>query len=152
MLKKKILFFCIFFVIIGCGYTPLYKNLSDVNFKIDLKNVSGDRDLNNFVISNVDQYINEESDKIFKIDINSKYEKITVSKSNTGSATNYELRATISFDVNSENINRKIVLKESVTIKKMANAFDEENYERNAKQNFANSITRRFILMLTQIK
>ena len=152
MSKKKILFFCTFFMLIGCGYSPLYKNLSNIDFKNNLKNISGDRDLNNFVKSNISQYMNKESAKIFEININSKYEKITVSRSVTGTATNYELRGTISFDVSSEDINRKIVLKESVTIKKMENIFDEENYEKNVKQNFANSITRRLFLMLTQIK
>jgi len=152
MSKKKILFFCIFFMLIGCGYSPLYKNLSDIDFKINLKNISGDRDLNNFVKSNINQYVNKKSAKIFEININSKYEKITVSKNVTGTATNYELRGTISFDVSSEDISRKIVLKESVTIKKMENIFDEESYEKNVKQNFANSITRRLFLMLTQIK
>lgn len=139
-------------MLIGCGYSPLYKNLSDIDFKINLKNISGDRDLNNFVKSNINQYVNKKSAKIFEININSKYEKITVSKNVTGTATNYELRGTISFDVSSEDISRKIVLKESVMIKKMENIFDEENYEKNVKQNFANSITRRLFLMLTQIK
>ena len=139
-------------MLIGCGYSPLYKNLSDIDFKINLKNISGDRDLNNFVKSNINQYVNKKSAKIFEININSKYEKITVSKNVTGTATNYELRGTISFDVSSEDISRKIVLKESVTIKKMENIFDEESYEKNVKQNFANSITRRLFLMLTQIK
>ena len=33
----------------NCGYTPLYKNLSDTNFSISIVEISGDREVNNYI-------------------------------------------------------------------------------------------------------
>ena len=50
-------------------------------------------------------------------------------------------------DFYKENLNKKIVLSEKVTTKKMDNNFDQEPYERNTKKNFANSITNKLIIL-----
>ena len=123
----------------------------NVDFGISLKDITGDRDLNNFLNSNLDKYLKINSDKIFDISINSRYNKTVISKDVTGNATDYELSVTVYFDITSKNLNKKIVLSEKVTTKKMDNNFDQENYERNTKKNFANSITNKLILRLSTL-
>ena len=149
---KYIKFLVIFIFISGCGFSPIYKGITNVDFGISLKDINGDRDLNNFLNSNLNKYLKVNSDKIFDISINSRYNKTVISKDVTGNATDYELSVTVHFDITSKDLNKKIVLSEKVTTKKMDNNFDQENYERNTKKNFANSITNKLILRLSQFK
>ena len=149
---KYIKFLVIFIFISGCGFSPIYKGITNVDFGISLKDINGDRDLNNFLNSNLNKYLKVNSDKIFDISINSRYNKTVISKDVTGNATDYELSVTVHFDITSKDLNKKIVLSEKVTTKKMDNNFDQENYERNTKKNFANSITNKLIRRLSQFK
>ena len=152
MHKKKILIFIFFSSLLGCGYTPLYLGLSGIDLRINLNNVSGDRDLNNNIKSNINEYTEKESDNVFTVNVKSIFEKSIILKDATGTATDYELIATVNFDVTSKGINKIISLKETTKVKKISNAFDEETYEKNIKKNFASSISKRFILQLSQIK
>ena len=149
---KYIKFLVIFIFISGCGFSPIYKGMINVDFGISLKDINGDRDLNNFLNSNLNKYLKVNSDKIFDLSINSRYNKTVISKDVTGNATDYELSVTVYFDITSKNLNKKIVLSEKVTTKKMDNNFDQETYERNTKKNFANSITNKLIIRLSQFK
>ena len=49
-----ILLVSIFFV--SCGFNPVYKNLQNINFEIILNEMSGDRDINNLIKSNLKKY------------------------------------------------------------------------------------------------
>ena len=59
MIRKNIIFISLILTLISCGFTPLYKKNIDINFSI--KNISyvGDRDLNNFLKTNLNHYKNE---------------------------------------------------------------------------------------------
>ena len=56
---KKNLIILIFMFLNSCGFTPLYTNNSDVNFSIEQVNYTGDRELNNFLKTNLNKYKNE---------------------------------------------------------------------------------------------
>ena len=53
---KSINLIIIFLFFISCGYSPIYKDLSDINFSINLNKVSGNRTLNNLFKSNLNNY------------------------------------------------------------------------------------------------
>ena len=44
---KSINLIIIFLLFISCGYSPLYKDLSNVNFSITLNEIKGNRTINN---------------------------------------------------------------------------------------------------------
>ena len=111
MAKKNIIIISLIFFLTNCGFTPLYLNHTDVNFSIEQVSYTGDRELNNFLNINLNQYKNEKIDNKISIEANSKYEKIVLSKDGTGKATNYQLRAEVIFLIKPSNKEIKITEK-----------------------------------------
>jgi len=143
MIKKNIIIISLILFLNSCGFTPIYLNKNDVKFSIEQVNYSGDRDLNNFLKMNLDQYKNEKIDNKFSIDAKSTYKKIILSKDGTGKVTNYQLEAEVIFLIKS--INKEIKIIEREIIDGMDDKFEEARYERTIKQNFASSITNKLI-------
>ena len=52
----KILQYYLFPFFVSCGFNPVYKNLQNINFEIILNEMSGDRDINNLIKSNLKKY------------------------------------------------------------------------------------------------
>jgi len=139
MIKKNIIIISLILFFNSCGFTPIYLNKNDVKFSIEQVNYSGDRDLNNFLKINLDQYKNEKIDNKISIDAKSTYKKIILSKDGTGEVTNYQLEAEVIFLIKSNN--KEIKITERKIIDSMSDKFEEARYERSIKQNFASSIT-----------
>ena len=59
MIKKNILYITLIFFLTSCGFTPIYLKNKNVNFSIEQVNYTGDRDLNNFLRTNLNQYKNK---------------------------------------------------------------------------------------------
>ena len=139
MLKKNIIIISLILFLNSCGFTPIYLKKNDIKFSIEQVNYSGDRDLNNFLKINLDQYKNEKIDNKISIDAKSTYKKIILSKDGTGEVTNYQLEAEVIFLIKSNN--KEIKITEKKIIDSMSDKFEEARYERSIKQNFASSIT-----------
>ena len=143
MIKKNIIGIFLIIFLNSCGFTPIYLKKNDVQFSIEQVNYSGDRDLNNFLKINLDQYKNEKIDNKISIDAKSTYKKIILSKDGTGEVTNYQLEAEVIFIIKSNN--KEIQIIEKKIIDAMDDKFEEARYERIIKQNFASSITNKLI-------
>ena len=139
MIKKNIIIVCLILFLNSCGFTPIYLKKNDIKFSIEQVNYSGDRDLNNFLKINLDQYKNKKIDNKIYIDAKSTYKKIILSKDGTGEVTNYQLEAEVIFLIKSNN--KEIKITERKIIDSMSDKFEEARYERSIKQNFASSIT-----------
>ena len=131
----------------ACDYTPIYsdKNLKNRNFSIEIININGDRDINNRINLHLKKYQNDLEGKKL-ISINTKYNKSIYLKDSAGDASEYKLDVTAEINVNSE---KKIFISESFNMKKMTNLFDQSNYEKTIKKNFADSIVEKLLLKLT---
>ena len=136
---KKNLIILIFMFLNSCGFTPIYVNNSNLNFSIEQVNYIGDRELNNFLKTNLDKYKNEKIENKIYIEAKSEYRKIILSKDATGEATSYQLEAEVIFLIKPSN--NKIKITEKKIMDKMNDKFEENVYERSIKQNFASSIT-----------
>jgi len=143
MIKKNIIIVSLILFLNSCGFTPIYLKKNDIKFSIEQVNYSGDRDLNNFLKINLDQYKNEKIDNKIFIDAKSTYKKIILSKDGTGEVTNYQLEAEVIFLIKSNN--KEIKITERKIIDSMSDKFEEARYERSMKQNFASSITNKLI-------
>ena len=143
MIKKNIIIVSLILFLNSCGFTPIYLKKNDIKFSIEQVNYSGDRDLNNFLKINLDQYKNEKIDNKISIDAKSTYKKIILSKDGTGEVTNYQLEAEVIFLIKSNN--KEIKITERKIIDSMSDKFEEARYERSMKQNFASSITNKLI-------
>ena len=82
------------------------------------------------------------------ISFNTKYTKTVLAKNTTGAITDYQTNAITTFVVEKENNSEKFVINEKFNFKKMTDKYEEKNYERNVKKNFANSISQKLILRL----
>ena len=153
MKKLKSIYLCtIFLLFISCGYTPLYKDLKNLNFSIILNEISGNRKINNLLKSNLDNYNSNSAKTNYTVNINSKYIKDILAKDTTGAPTEYKLTVEVSFKVNSKNYERKFNFKESFNMKSMSDKLEEQDYEDDLKSNLVNIITRKLILQLSLVK
>ena len=139
MIKKNIIFISLIFFLTNCGFTPIYFENTDLNFSIEKVNYTGDRDLNNFLKTNLIKYKNEKSDNKIYIEANSTYKKIILSKDGTGEITSYQLEAEVIFSIMP--LNKKIEIKEKKIMESNNDKFEEARYERSIKQKFAFSIS-----------
>ena len=146
MIKKSIILVSLIFFLTSCGFTPIYLNNSDTNFSIEQVDYLGDRELNNFLKTNLNNYKNTKSKNKIFIETNSTYRKIILSKDAAGKVTTYQLEAEIIFLIKPLNKEIKIIEKEIMDSKD--DKFEEARYERTIKQNFASSISNKLSLEL----
>ena len=139
MIKKNIIIISLIFFLTNCGFTPIYLKNTNINFSIEQVNYTGDRELNNFLKTNLNQLSNKKNDNKIYIEANSIYKKIILSKDGSGEVTNYQLEAEVIFLI--KPLNKKIKIIEKKIMDSMDDKFEEARYERTIKQNFASSIT-----------
>ena len=143
MIKKYIVLISLIFFLTNCGFSPIYVKNTNTDFSIENVNYQGDRELNNFLKTNLNQYKNENSDRKILIEATSDYEKIALTKNAASEVTNYKLIAKVIFLIKSTN--KKINITEEKIISSMDDKFEEARKERAAKQNFARSISNKLI-------
>ena len=139
MIKIKIILISLMFLLANCGFSPIYVKNTNNNFSIENVIYNGDKELNNFLKTNLNQYKNEEANKKVDIEAISEYEKIILTKNNAGNVTNYKLIAKVTFLIKSTD--RKIYIIEERVINTMDDKFEEAKKEKAVKQSFATSIS-----------
>ena len=149
---KKNLIPILFLIVASCGFTPIYNTSEKVDYNINLIEAKGDGVINNKIISEISRLTNKNSKKIFNIKLNTNYSKLIISKDAKGSATNYEIRVDTNFNVEYENNVKEITIQEKQNIKKIADTFEQRNYENTLKNNFAISIVNKLNIELLSIK
>ena len=141
MIKIKIILVSLMFLLANCGFSPIYVNNTNNNFSIENVIYNGDKELNNFLKTNLNQYKNEEANKKVYIEAISKYEKVILTKNTVGKVTNYKLTAKVTFLIKSTD--RKINIVEERVINTMDDKFEEARKEKAIKQSFASSISKK---------
>jgi len=139
MIKKNLILVSLIFFLTSCGFKPIYLKNTDLSFSIEQVNYKGDRDLNNFLKTNLIKYKNKKSDNKIYIEANSTYKKIVLSKDSTGEITSYQLEAEVIFSIMP--LNKKIKIREKKIMNSKDDKFEEDRYERSVKQSFASSIS-----------
>ena len=153
-IKKLIPIFLIMILLNNCGYTPRYAVNKNVNFTIDLIEITGDREFNNFLKSKLTRYKKNKDDnkKNYKLNLDTEYKKNIQSRDSTGSAERYELVIIVNAIVQSELIEpKKLIFEEKFIMKKFEDVFEEKNYEKTIKENFSDLILDRIILYLFKL-
>ena len=139
MIKKNILVISLLFFLNSCGFQPIYSKNNNINFSIEQINFTGDRELNNFIKTNLYQYKDADNNNKIFIEAKSEYNKFILTKDGKGEVTNYELNAEIVFLI--KPTNKQIKISEKKIMESNADKFEENKYEKSIKQNFASSIT-----------
>ena len=149
---NRILISLIFLILASCGFSPIYNNAEKTNYNIIIVEKKGDNTINNRIISEMKRQVNPNSAVLYKVKINTEFNKVIISKDSKGSASNYKLSATSIFEIEYENEKKEIILSESQNIKKDSNIFNQRNYENNIKNNFATSIVNKINLKLINLR
>ena len=148
MLKK------IFFIILSlnllshCEYKPVYSKQNNIGYKIIISEFTGDKDINNFIATNVKRSSKNESIKIVNISFNTKYTKKIIAKNTAGTITDYQSEVVTTFIIKKDDNSENFIVKDKFNFKKMMDKYEEKNYELNIKRNLANSISQKLILRL----
>ncbi len=147
---KKIILLIVFVLIYGCGYTSVLKNQNQQDIKISIKNIEGDFQTNNFIKNQIKLSSNPLSSKNFDINILSKYDKIIIAKNSAGVATDYKININLNVTILSKK-NIKINYNDSINIKNNSENFEQIEYEREIKKNFASDVKDKLILYLLSL-
>ena len=153
-IKKLIPIFLIMILLNNCGYTPRYAVNKNVNFTIDLIEITGDREFNNFLKSKLTRYKKNKDNnkKNYKLNLDTEYKKNIKSRDSTGSAEKYELVIIVNAIVQSELIEpKKLIFEEKFIMNKFEDVFEEKNYEKTIKENFSDLILDRIIFYLFKL-
>ena len=152
-MKTNFIYIIIILIILnGCGFTPVYKNIDNVDFKIKISEIYGERKIDNLIKSNLKNYALNNSETIYDIKVESKYTKNIIAKDTTGAATEYKIILEVKFLVNSNNYEDEFNFKESFNMQSMTDKLDEQDYEENIQSNLVNTITKKFIQKLSRLK
>ena len=143
MLKKNIIILSLILFLANCGFTSIYVQNKNINFSIEQIEYTGDRDLNNYLKTNLDKYRDEKNNNKIFMQAETKYEKNVFSKDSTGKISSYQLKVKTIFLIKSTN--KKIIIIEKKIINTMDDKFEETRYEKSIKQNFAYSISNKLI-------
>mgnify|MGYP001334758939 CR=1 FL=1 len=147
MLKiLKYIFLLIF--VTGCGYSPIYSNLSNNNIGIQIEKVNGDKNINKLIVQKLSRYENENTEKIYNVKVESSFEKLILTKNTAGNATNFRLNLNVKFLTTKDGISKEFLFFEKFDMKKGDTIFEEEKYENNIKNTMTNIIIQRFISQL----
>ena len=146
-MKNIILIFFLLFLY-SCGYTSVYKNQKSQDFQINIIEMTGDIEINNLIKNELKFYSNRNSNNKYDISINSEYQKIIISKNSAGVATDYKILVDTKISINLNNKNSILNFNENINIKGNSNSFEQNNYERNIKKNFASSIRDKLMIKI----
>ena len=148
MLRKIIFIILSLNLLAHCEYKPVYSQQNNAGIKIMISGFTGDKDINNFIASNVNRSSKKESNKIVKINFNTNYTKKILAKNSAGTITDYQSDVVTTFVITKDDITENFVVRDKFNFKKMTDKYEEKNYELNIKRNLANSISQKLILRL----
>ena len=141
---KNLIIITILFFITACGYTSVYKNKT-IDLHINILEMKGDNEFNNFIKNEINLYSNDNSENKYEISILSNYAKNTISKDTSGLATNFRVSLNAKISIISDGKTKEFEFNEDINIKNNLDSFEQNNYERNIKKNFASSIREKLI-------
>ena len=145
----KILRYIILLIFItSCGYSPIYSNLANKNINIQIEDTNGDKDINQLILQKLSRFQNANTEKVYKVKVESSFEKLILTKNTAGNATNFRLNLNVKFLTTKDGISKEFLFFEKFDMKKGDTIFEEEKYENNIKNTMTNIIIQRFISQL----
>ena len=145
-MKNIFILFVILFIT-HCGFSPVYKS-NTLNYQINISKIEGDKTINSKIKSEIERISDKNIQKIFNIEIDTKYEKNIAAKNSKGSITDYLLIATATFIIYNNEKTETIVFQEKLNVKNNSDFVEQRNYENIIKKNFASSFVKKLNLDL----
>ena len=154
---NKILTILTFFLLIGCGFEPMYseKKLNEnYNFTINNIGFSGNNNINQYLKNNLVNYTNNKNKEIkYDLTINSSTIKTITTKNKKGDPELFLIKIIINVDIfENKKIKNKTILEEDFEYKNKSNKFQLNKYEKNIQKNLTNKLSKDLIDYLYHIK
>lgn len=148
-MKKKIIYlFFSLLILNNCGFSPIYSNTNKADFAIEVVEIEGDGVVNNLINSEINRISDTNSLNRYKIKITTNYNKIILSKDTKGIVSDYQIVVSATFAIQKDGESEVISFNEKQNVKNINNTFEQKNYEKIIKRNFAISIVRKLNLEL----
>ena len=138
MLKKFVLFIILVLLNSGCDYTPIH-SIKTNNTEIKIINMSGDKEINNYLSKELEKKSKTSSEKI-EVIINTNFSKRVLAKDTKNSATDYELQVIGNFELKKDDKSKSIKITEKFRYKNLNDNYEQKNYEKTVKLNLAQII------------
>ena len=149
---KKLTFFLFFLILTNCGFSPIYYGNQNTDFKIEITNLAGDRDMNNLIKSNLIRYSNEDKLDVIKVKIYSAYNKKSLAKDTTGKTTDYRIETNFSFEAEINGKLKNININETFDYRNIDDTIELIKYEDTVRQNIANTAVQKFMSQVMRIE
>ena len=154
-MQKKIFLLLFFLFLSSCSYDAIYskKNSVNYNFSISELNFIGDRDINLKMKERLSSYTLNKKNKDFKIKISSTSAKTVAAKDTTGDATSFKNTVIINVEISiNDKLKNSFVMSESFNYNNNSDKFSLKKYEREIKNNLAETISEKLIFKLSNIQ
>jgi len=154
---KKIIIILSFFLLMGCGYEPIYskkKLEKNYNFSIASIEFEESNQINQMLINNLKSFINIKNKlKLLNLKIKSSTNKTTISKNLKGNAERYLIEVRVNLIIfENEVLKKEFFFKESFNYNSQTNKFNLNQYEKNIKENLISKISDNIILELYSLQ
>ncbi len=126
----------------SCGYNPIYQTNQKNNFKINTIKYSGNKKINQSIISKIEKFKKNDAKNIFDLDLKSFKKENIISKDKKGNASSYKLILEVNLiltNKKSGKIFTKKFLKEA-PFNSMDNKFELNQYKNNIEKNMISKI------------
>ena len=152
---KKITLLILFLIVASCGYESINgkKNMEKYDFSISKIEFEGDRIINLKIKEKLNKYTLKQKDKNFILKIKTTSGKIILAKDVSGDPTSFRITVSIFVDgLIKDSIKKTLKIEESFNYSNDNNKFDLKRYEREIKNNLAESSSNKLILKLSNIQ
>tara|TARA_B100001057_G_scaffold145352_1_gene145309 strand:+ start:3469 stop:3921 length:453 start_codon:yes stop_codon:yes gene_type:complete len=136
----------------SCAYSPIFKNLNDSNFFIEIESINGEQIINETIINKLNTISNIESENKIILEINTQYNKSVITKDKKGNPSTFKLSASSEIKIKYGSKFKNISISRNSSLQKSNDSFDTQIYERNIKENFGADIINELLTELYSLK
>ena len=154
-MQKKIFLLLFFLILSSCGYEAIYskKNSINYNFSISELKFVGDKDINLRMREKLAGYTQNKKNKNFRIKISSISTKAVAANDTAGDATRFKNTVTINVEISTnDKLKNSFVMSENFNYNNNSDKFSLKRYEREIKNNLAETISDKLIFKLSNIQ
>ena len=154
---KKIITTLGFFLLLSCGYEPIYSKKqinNNYNFSINTINYTGDNTVNQILKNKLKKNLNKDK-KSNKLDLklNSRVEKIITSKDKKGNPTNFLIKIIINLEIfEYEILKNKTNFQKKFEYDDISNKFNLRQYEKDIKDNLISKLSDEIVRYLISLR
>ena len=154
-MQKKIFSVLFFLFLSSCGYDAMYSKKNSINYNFSISELSfiGDRDINLKMKERLNSYTLNKKNKDFKIKISSTSAKTVAAKDTTGDATSFKNTVIINVEISTnDKLKNSFVMSEGFNYNNNSDKFSLKRYEREIKNNLAETMSEKLIFKLSNIQ